>query len=202
VASALTHSGEYYSHVITAAYQSYLGRGPDAAGLSAWLAAMQYSGVSDERLEAGFLGSPEYIALHGGEGAGWVRGMYHDLLGRTPLPDEVAGWVRALELGANPTDVAYGFAASAEREGQRVQDDYFRYLGRAASDTEVGIWVNAFVGGDSNENVIAGFVGSPEAYARDGNSNTGWLTTAFQQVLGRNPQDAEAAYWLGVLGQG
>jgi hypothetical protein len=95
VASALSHSAESYANFVTAAYQRYLGRLPDAAGLNAWVSAMQ-SGLSDERLESGFLGSDEYIALHGGQGAGWVRGMYQDLLGRTPSDAEVQGWVNAL----------------------------------------------------------------------------------------------------------
>jgi hypothetical protein len=40
-------------------------------------------GVTDEQLEVKFLASPEYISTHGG--AGWVQGMYFDLLKRTSL---------------------------------------------------------------------------------------------------------------------
>jgi hypothetical protein len=164
-ASALSHSAEHYRQLIRAAYRSYLGRKPDAGGLNGWLAAMQ-NGLSDEQLEAGFIGSREYIRKHGGPGAGWVRGLYHDLLGRTPSQAEVAGWLNALRHGVSPQQVAFGFAASAEREAIRVKDDYLSYLGRQASQAEVNGWVYAFEHGASNEDVVAGFIGSAEYHRR------------------------------------
>jgi hypothetical protein len=198
VASALTHSAEYYANFIAAAYQRYLGRGPDGPGLAAWVGAMQ-QGLTDEQLEAHFIGSDEYIALHGGASAGWVAGMYRDLLGRTPAPAEVAGWVSALADGLAPTAVAYGFAASAEREGQRVGDDYRRFLGRSPSQAEASGWVNGFLGGLVNEDVTAGFVGSPEHFYQHGGNVRDWLFAAYQDVLGRAPDRDGYDHWLGVL---
>jgi len=55
-------------------------------------------------------------------------------------------------------------AASLEREGLRVQQDYQRFLGRLASSGEVGYWVNAFAHGSTNEDIITGFVASPEYF--------------------------------------
>jgi hypothetical protein len=96
--------------------------------------------------------------------------------------------------------VAYGFAASAEREGQRVQADYQTYLGRPASAAEVGIWVNAFVGGVSNESVIAGFLGSQEYFADPAKGNgdpATWLTSAYWDALQRLPTSGEITAVLG-----
>jgi fibronectin type 3 domain-containing protein len=163
VSTALAHSAEYYTNFVTAAYGRYLNRAPDAAGLADWVRAMQH-GVSDEQVEAFFIGSPEYIADHGGAGAGWVSGMYQDLLGRTAGSDEVNAWVRNLQTGMSPQQVAYFFAASAERESQRVADDYQRFLGRLPTGSEIDGWVNGFLHGLTNEDVIAGFVGSQEYY--------------------------------------
>jgi hypothetical protein len=162
------------------------------------VAALQ-NGLSDERLEAGFIGSDEYIALHGGQGAGWVKGMYQDLLGRTPSPAEVNGWVRALQSGVTPRQVAYGFAASAEREGQHVQADYQRVLGRTASADEVNSWVTAFENGVSNEDVIAGFVGSQESFQRQASDVNLWLDYAYWTILGRAGDEASLAYWRQML---
>jgi PKD repeat protein len=200
-ASALTHSTEYYANLVTAVYQKYLGRAPDDAGLSAWVQAMQ-NGLTDEHLEAGFIGSDEYIANHGGAGAGWVKGMYQDLLGRNPSDGEVQGWVDALNNGASPSSVAYGFAASAEREGQHVQANYQTILGRPASDDEVSAWVTAFTNGVTNEGVMAGFVGSSEYYfsADKGNGDTPtWVVSAYQDVLGRQPSQGEIDTWTPFL---
>jgi hypothetical protein len=199
VASAITHSAEYYTDFVTHAYQAYLGRSPEAAGLAGWVAAMQ-NGLSDEWLEAGFIGSTEYINNHGGPGAGWVTGMYQDLLGRTPSQAEVDGWVYALNHGVSPQQVAYGFAASVEREGIRVRDDYFTYLGRTPSQAEVDGWVYAFEHGVSNEDVMAGFVGSREYYLDHGGTVGQWLSSAYQSVLGRRPSSDEMNGWAPALG--
>jgi len=199
VANGLTHSAEYYSNFVTAAYQQYLGRQPDANGLAYWVNQMQ-QGLSDERLEAGFIGSPEYIADHGGAGANWVQGLYQDLLGRAPAADEVAYWVNNLNNGMSPADVAFGFASSPEREGQRVTADYQRYLGRAPSATEVGYWVNTFLAGTDNETVVASFVASQEFFQSQGQNNVNdWLFSAYEEILNRPPDATGEAYWLGVL---
>ncbi len=62
----------------------------------------------------------------------WVDAMYQDLLGR---PADLTGqsyWVEQLKQGASRSGVAYGFAASLEREGQRIQADYQTFLRRGA----------------------------------------------------------------------
>src|SRR5262249_21919682 len=116
-ANSYSHSDEQYTNFITRAYNTYLGRGPDPVGLAGWLGLMRTGQMTDESLESQFVGSPEYIGGHGGAGAGWVTGMYQDLLGRTPSPGEVNSWVAQLNAGVSPVSIAYGFAASAEREG-------------------------------------------------------------------------------------
>jgi V8-like Glu-specific endopeptidase len=198
VAGALAHSAEYLGYVVTAAYQHYLYRTPGSAEVAGWVGAMQ-GGLSDERLEAAFIGSAEYIAGHGGSGAGWVFGMYRDLLGRTPAQAEVDGWVAALNGGMTPQAVAYGFAASEEREGQRVAADYQKYLGRGATAPEIAGWVSAFEQGYSNEDVIAGFVGSVEYYQNHGSTPSTWLDAAFRDILGRPADAAADNSWLPVL---
>jgi hypothetical protein len=199
-AAFLSHSAEYYQNVVTAAYQRYLGRAPGPAETTGWVTAMQH-GLSDEQLEAGFIGAAEYIASHGGQGAGWVSGMYHDLLGRTPTQAEVDGWVSVLNNGVAPQQVAYGFAASVEREGQRINADYVAYLGRSATQAETSAWVNAFEQGTSNEDVVAGFVGSAEYFnSRGQGSNAGWIAAAYHDILGRAPSTNEVNLWLGLLG--
>jgi hypothetical protein len=198
VAHSLTHSSEYYADFVTAAYQRYLGRMPVASEVNGWVASMQ-RGLTDEQLEAGFIGSPEYIANHGGAGAGWVTGMYHDLLGRTPTNEEVNAWVNHLNQGETTQAVAYGFAASFERESQRVQADYQTFLGRAASDAEVANWATAFEQGMTNEDVVSGFVGSYEYFANHGSTLNDWLNAAYTDVLHRAIDDASLQMWDAAL---
>jgi hypothetical protein len=165
VAASLLHTPEYFSLIITPAYEKYLGRAPDFQGLQYWTGQM-LNGLSDEQLEAGFIGSPEFFARAGGTDLAWVDAMYQDLLGRQADAGGEAFWVDQLQAGESRTSVALGFTTSPEREAQRIQDDYFKFLGRSASDSEVAAFVNAFEHGASNELLIAGFVGSDEYYNR------------------------------------
>ncbi|HVA46778.1 MAG TPA: DUF4214 domain-containing protein [Pirellulales bacterium] len=163
LAIALTHSAEYYERVIEAAYEKYLGRAADDSGLAHWTALMQ-AGLSDELLEAGFIGSDEFYSHSGGTNKDWIDAMYEDLLGRSADAAGEAEWLQALAAGESRVAAAYGFAASPERETQRVEADYAAYLRRQASPADVAGWVQAFESGFSNENVIAGFLASDEYY--------------------------------------
>jgi hypothetical protein len=199
VASDFSHSQEYFTDLVTATYQHYLGRGPDAGGLSFWVNAMLKGTTTDELLEISFISSPEFISDNGGLGAGWVTSMYDKLLGRDPDQGGLNYWVGQLNSGTSPATIALGFAASPEREGQRVTNDYLLYLGRAPGASEVSYWVNAFTNGLSNESVVAGFVGSPEYFEDHFDNAVDWLYSAYQAILGRAPDENGLQSWLNLL---
>jgi uncharacterized protein YkwD len=195
VAGTFTHSSENFQHFVTNAYQTYLKRNPNASEISFWVNAMT-QGMSDEQVEASFIGSQEYIGNHGGSSAAWISSMYQDLLGRTAAQSEIDQWMQKLSDGMAPSDVAYGFAASPEREGQRISNTYLAVLGRKASAPEVSYWVNRFEQGASNEDVAAGFMGSPEFYNNIAHGNVvNWLQDVFQAVLHRSASSSELVYW-------
>jgi fibronectin type 3 domain-containing protein len=163
VSSGLAHSAEYYTNLVTAAYRHFLNRLPDPTGLAGWVSNLRH-GLRDEQLDAFFLSSLEYLQGHGGDGAGWVGGMYQDLLGRTAASAEIDSWMRDMQNGLSPQQVAYSIAASAEREGRRVAEDFQLYLGRPATGSDLAGWVNDLLHGLTTEEVIAGFVGSREFF--------------------------------------
>jgi streptogramin lyase len=198
VANALSHSPEYYGTVVTAAYRNYLGRTPAPSEVAAWVGVLQ-GGMSDEQLEAGFIGAPEFIADQGGGGAGWITGLYQKLLGRDPAPSEVNGWLTVLQNGMSETAIAYLFASSPEREAQRIAADYENFLGRPPEAGIVPLWVAAFEGGLKNEGVIANFVGSPEYFQKHGDNVADWLYSVYNDVLGRDPDPAGYQGWLTIL---
>ena len=128
--------------------------------------------------------------------------MYRDLLGRDPDPQGLSYWVTQLQQGANPADVAFGFAASPERETQRINGDYQTFLGRGADAGGLSYWLNAFLHGSTNEDLIGGFVGSPEYFnaANKGHGDSRqWIDAAYQQVFHRAAAAGEEDYWLSVL---
>jgi hypothetical protein len=200
VAAELTHSREYYGNVAQKAYADFLGRPPEPPGLKDWIGKLQ-NGLTDERLEAGFIGSPEYIANHGGTGPAWIEGMYKDLLGRGPEVGGLEFWIKRLNSGSTPESIAFGFAASAEREGLHVTGNYQRYLGRTPDADGLKYWVNQFINhGQTNEDLAAGFVGSQEYITNVNSDITVWLNTAFTHVLNRLPDATEVAHWMSQLG--
>jgi hypothetical protein len=85
---------------------------------------LQHDGLTDEHLEAGFIGSQEYIANHGGTSQAWIIGMYQNLLGRTPADSEVAGWAEPATGRHEPASDCLWLRRQSEREGLRITGDY------------------------------------------------------------------------------
>jgi uncharacterized protein YkwD len=195
IASSFTHSNENYTDFINSAYQNYLKRNPSSSELTYWAGQMT-QGMSDEQVEASFIGSSEYIADHGGSNSAWIAAMYQDLLGRTAAQSEINVWMQKMANGESATQVALGFSTSPEREGERINATYQVVLGRKASAAEVNYWVNQFEQGASNENVAAGFLGSQEFYNNIGGGNVvGWLQAVYKDVMHRTASTGELEYW-------
>ena len=124
--------------------------------------------------------------------------MYQDLLGRSPDDAGVSYWTGRLTAGAQPADIAWGFAGSAEREGQRIRALYQTLLGRDPGQSEVDYWVGAFLQGAPSEDVAAGFVSSTEYYQIPGKGNRNprdWIRAVYRDELHREATDADIGYW-------
>ena len=89
---------EYQTHVVISLYQHYLGRTLDP-GSQNWVNQLA-GGVSIESVTASILASPEYFADKGGTNAGYVNGLYTDVLGRSADSAGFNGWLAALNSGA------------------------------------------------------------------------------------------------------
>jgi hypothetical protein len=107
VAISLTNGPDYFATFVAQAYAKYVGRSPDAQGLAYWIGQMQL-GLTDEQLEAQFIGSDEYVRTHGGSDRAWVEGMYFDLLGREPDAAGWSYWLNQLQAGAGRSQIALG----------------------------------------------------------------------------------------------
>jgi hypothetical protein len=186
IAHGLTHSPLYDAKIVTLAYQNFLGRFPEPAGLDAWVTALQ-AGISDEQMEAGILQSPEYLSKHGGGTQGWIRGLYVDLLGRLPADAEIQLWLGSIAQGASSAQVAYAFAISTEREADLIVADYQRYLDRPPEPGALSVWIQALAHGASNQDIVTGFLASPEYVEKEGGDYTGWYSSALQDAYGGVP---------------
>jgi hypothetical protein len=197
-ANAFTHSDEYFANLVSEDYSQFLQRTPSAAEVGSWAALMK-NGLTDEQLLAAFTSSPEYYLLAGGTDQSWVEALYRDVLGRAADQAGEAAWLQRLASGASRSNIASGFATSAEHESLVIAADYQHYLGRTASASEVAGWVNSLQLGMSDEQVVAAFAGSAEFYADQGGTLQGWLNGAYQLILQRAPDQSGFNYWQGYL---
>lgn len=194
VATALAHSHEHYLKVVSEKYEHYLARSPDAQGLGFWANHMQ-AGLTEEWLDAELIGSPEYVAGHGGSGSGWVAGLYQDMLGRSPDSDGLAHWSGRLAAGAAPDTIAHGFATSRELESLRVADQYTALLGRTPNPSELAHWLDAYEDGWTNDDIEAAFVGSDEYFQRHGGNHDAFLRACYRDLLDRDPDEEGERHW-------
>jgi hypothetical protein len=108
-------------------YQRYLRRSIDITGLQGWVTLLR-QGASHDDVKAAILGSPEYFQLQGNNAAGFVAGLYADVLGRPATRDEVAQWLNRLgQLGNDRTRLAGDFLRAAQGE-LRNRPGYGHYL--------------------------------------------------------------------------
>lgn len=140
-------------------YRRYLGREAEAAGLEYHVNRMLKQGADFQQIKGGFLASPEYAKMHGGAGEDWVRGLYQDVLGRTPDAAGLQYYKDKLAHGESQSSVVSGILASPEHE---VQDLYHNVLGRTPSESETQYWVDQIEHGATNKQIRDGFYESPE----------------------------------------
>jgi len=80
-----------------------------------------------------------------------------------------------------------------------VQNYYQQYLARTAGASEVAGWVNVMQHGGTSAQVIADFLGSREYYLDHSANASDWLSSVYQGVLARSPDQSGYDGWLAVL---
>jgi hypothetical protein len=113
IAANLAGSAEFFhdngstnAGFLAALYQDALGRPPDSAGLSTWLAALQ-NGSSRSQVAAAIFGSPEYYTV-------WLQSLYVRLLHRTADSTGLNQFVTALEHGTHDEAIIAALVESVE----------------------------------------------------------------------------------------
>lgn len=167
-ALALLNSVEYRTRFIQWAYQQYLGREVDGAGLNSMLDAMA-TGQTFEQVMAAIVSSPEYFEGRGGsDNAGFVNALYQDILSRNADAPAYNTWVNPLDGGAQSRlEVATAVLGSAEYDTILVGDLYTELLNRGPDSAESAAVVAQLQSAAArDEDIIASIAGSDEYFAR------------------------------------
>jgi len=110
-------------------------------------------------------GSQEYYNLKGGTDDGWVRGLYQDLLGRTPADSEVGIWVGALSTSTR-AQVAAQFLATPEYQWHYLEGLGQTYLLRALTTDETTQMETLLKQGVSETTLAGSLLASDEYFTR------------------------------------
>jgi len=166
VALAFVNSYEGRTFTINGIYEQLLKRSVDLGGLQFWESELQ-AGVTTEQISAIIVSSGEYASLHGGTNAGFVAGLYADLLNRTAAPSEIGFWTSELAGGTSRFTVASTILGTVEYRFQLVNSYFLQYLGRPADAgvaNPVGFYQQLFQSGATDALVQSVILSSQEFY--------------------------------------
>src|SRR5262249_45755295 len=129
------NSLEYRMKYINGLYFTFLGRAADPVGMDVGLRILggtPFLGRAPtvEQLKAMIISSPEYFQKHGGTNAGFLEGVYHDVLGRDIETASLIARSNQLASGTTRNAEALQILNSVEAAGVQVQADYMNYLHR------------------------------------------------------------------------
>ena len=127
---------------------------------------------------------------------------YEDLLGRLPDASGLSTFGGLLNAGFSRTQVAYDLATSGEYRADFVEAVFKYYLGRPADSTGLATFNRLLNAGTSDQQVIADVVGSPEFVGDAGGTNTEFVDRLYDKGLGRTPDAAGLATFVGELNSG
>lgn len=133
--------------------------------------------------------------------AAWVARLYTEVLGRTqhPADSDVNYWVGQLNQGVSRYQITQEFVDSFEYRAHHVAQLYLQYLNRPASANDLNYWVSVWANTGGPEAVQAGIIGSLELYYDAGGTPQAWVTSLYQNLLGRTPAPSEVAGWTNYI---
>jgi hypothetical protein len=76
-------------------YQQFLGRSAAPAEVAGWVHDFQ-TGMTNEQIIAGFVGSQEYYRQHNANASDWLAGAYQSVLARSPDQAGFNSWLGVL----------------------------------------------------------------------------------------------------------
>jgi hypothetical protein len=119
-----------------------------------------------------------------------VKGMYNLILGRAADPAGLSLWVARLGAGMTVTQLAQTFYSSPEYDTRIVNAYYEEFLGRAADPAGLSGWVGLMQAGATEAQVATALISSSE-YSLLHSSNTAFVQSLYQNLLGRTPSAAD-----------
>jgi uncharacterized protein YkwD len=196
---SIMSSDEFTRHLVSGWFTQYLGRTADNVGLTTFANALK-TGATENQVLTQILSSAEYFQKQGGTAEAFVRGLYHDLLGRDVAGDEADNWI---QMAADPNQrsiVVASILGGVEANTVALQNLYNMFLRRAVDSTGQNSFVPELSAGLDTRVVAAQILLSPEYFTSAG--MVLWVERVYLDALGRTATRAEAASWVSLLQAG
>ncbi len=203
-------------------YQTILGRSGEPVGLWQLTEALDSKRFSKEELAGSLLGSLEFSLKYGSlNNEQFVRMLYRNSDGATPYEPNVQGWKQALDGGLSRVEAALSFVswetakanlAAANPHGfwlerpnaKIVASIYDVALNRLPDRDGFEYWMGVLNAGLIAPNDLAKLFGtSTEFLGRFADKTQAeFVTSLYQNALGRAPDTEGFNYWVGHLTKG
>ena len=132
----------------------------------------------------------------------YVISVYEDLFDRPPDPTGRMTWTTALNSGTPRIAVANAITSSQEYRSGLITDAYAAYLGRGPDSAGLQFWLRNMGAGMTIEQLDSGFIASDEYWAAAGGTSADWVRALYADVLGREADASEVAFWVGRINGG
>jgi uncharacterized protein YkwD len=199
VASQILTGDEYLTRQVVNWFEQYLGRWPDEGSLTTFRNFIK-GGATLKQAMTEVLASQEYFNNHGGTAAGFVQGVYQDLLHRDVVGDEADGWIQMGTSQDQRRAIISGILQGTEYNTNDLNSLYETFLRRTADAAGQAMFLPLLSSG-VDERIVAGQIlmsGEYVGSARD----VLWIGRMYQEVLGRTAGPDEIAGWLSLLRSG
>ena len=94
---------------------------------------------------------------------------------------------------------AQSLSTSVNYRNLLIQDWFLRFLHKSADPGDITFVQGLFTGGKNDKQIIEVFLTAPIYFQGAGNTNTGFVTQVYQDLLGRAPSAAELSITVGQL---
>jgi hypothetical protein len=135
-----------------------------------------------------------------------IRAHYRNLLGRNPSIGEESTAATSMSDAGGLVSFLNGLIGQTARTKNRypVIRLYLAYFDRAPEPDGLDYWTDRIDAGTATLSSASSFFAGSQEYKTlyGGTTNQQFVTLVYQNVLDRDPQPSETAYWRGRLDQG
>ena len=165
-------------------------------------------GGSFPSVEAAILNSQAFYNDVGGTPTGFVTGLYHALLNRSPDPQGLAYYVGMLQSGTTNAQLVNLFQNSTEAQLTRVARWYSQEVSTSETiaqykaNPNLAAWGTRFSSGETVAQAQQDILSANSYYASSGGTPTSYITSLYKGLLDRAPDAQGLNTFLGQLNSG